>query len=150
MVLSTRSAILKIWSGNPWESPRSFQGSARSNYLHNTEMLFALFTFILSQVNGGLLQKLQNINLLEKLHLMHSCCCIHSLRQREWSKYENHVIYEARNEIDLQKCKTILFFFLIFLENGVIFNKTVIYAICNRVIILKNELSLKVLFQFLF
>ena len=63
--------MFKGWSGNPWDPLDPFRGPLHKSYFHNTDILFALGTFILSQIHIGPFQR--------KLNMI--------LQQTEYKKY---------------------------------------------------------------
>lgn len=48
-----KAEIFKGWSGNLWDPQALSESPLHKSYFHNTDILFALCTFILSQIYIG-------------------------------------------------------------------------------------------------
>ena len=66
-----KAEMFKGRSGDPWDPLDPFRGPLHKSYFHNTDILFALGTFILSQIHIGPFQR--------KLDMI--------LQQTEYKKY---------------------------------------------------------------
>lgn len=81
MVLNTLDQQFLKFALGPRGPFRGLQG--QTIFIMILKCYLPFSTFILSQVYSGIFQKLQNMKLLEKLHSLHSDCCIRCTRLKE-------------------------------------------------------------------